>query len=215
MKNTLSIYGSHDAGAVFVDKDDNLKVLEYERFVKKRYAMYSSKFDHRETDIGTNQISRERFIEYIKSQCNESDIKLILYNGLIESDLEYLKTQFTSAKFKLCGHHMAHAASGYFTSKMDNAIIFSIDGGGIDHGVVGYTKVFSGNRSEIKLLDTPNINLGVAYGRIGCPISEIHPGPDSNLDSLVYAGKVMGLCAYGNVRHEWIAEFRMKFRSIS
>jgi len=208
MKNTLSIYGSHDAGAVFINTSGELKILEYERFVKKRYAMYSSKFDYRKSDIGTDQTSREKFIKYIKSQCNDNNIKTILYNGLNQLDLDYLKTQFLNAEFKLCGHHMAHAASGYFTSKFNKAIIFSIDGGGIDHGVVGYTKVFSGDKFKIELLNTPNICLGVPYGRIGCPISEINPGPDSNKDSLVHAGKVMGLCAYGNIRHEWVSSLK-------
>ena len=53
---------------------------------------------------------------------------------------------------------MAHASSGYYTSGFDNAVIFSIDGGGIDHGMVAYTKIFEGKDSEINLLDTPNIN---------------------------------------------------------
>ena len=203
MKGLLSIYGSHDAGAVFVDKNGQLKVLEYERFVKKRYAMYSAKFDRREKDLGTNQESREKFIDYIKTQIND-DVHTILYNGLIDTDINYLQSRFPTAKFELCGHHMAHASSGYYTSGFDNAVIFSIDGGGIDHGMVAYTKIFEGKDSEINLLDTPNINLGVAYGRIGCAISEIKPGPDSNNDSLVYAGKVMGLCGYGSVQTNWI-----------
>lgn len=203
MKGLLSIYGSHDAGAVFIDKNNQIKILEYERFVKKRYAMYSAKFDRREKDLGTNQESREKFIDYIKTQIND-DIHTILYNGLIDSDINYLQTRFPNAKFELCGHHMAHASSGYYASKFDNAIIFSVDGGGIDHGMVAYTKIFEGNGNQIKLIDTPDINLGVAYGRIGCAISEIKPGPDSNRDSLVYAGKVMGLCGYGTVQTQWI-----------
>ena len=203
MKNTLSIYGSHDAGAVFIDKHGNLKILEYERFVKKRYAMYSANFDRRETDLGTNQPSRENFIQYIKSQLS-ADIHTILYNGLIEVDIKYLQTQFPNADFELCGHHMSHAASGYYTSNFTDAIIFSVDGGGVDSGMVAYTKIFHGHKKDIKLINTPSINLGVAYGKIGAPISEIHPGPDSTTDSLVYAGKVMGLCAYGVVRTEWV-----------
>ena len=77
MKGLLSIYGSHDAGAVFIDKNNQLKILEYERFVKKRYAMYSAKFDRREKDLGTNQESREKFIDYIKTQIND-DVHTIL-----------------------------------------------------------------------------------------------------------------------------------------
>jgi carbamoyltransferase len=211
MKHTLSIYGSHDASAAFIDKNGNLKILEYERFVKKRYAMYSAKFDYREKDLGTDEHRRVQFIQYIKSQLSD-EIRTILYNGLVQADLDYLKTQFVNAEFKLCGHHMAHAASGYFPSMFDNAIIFSVDGGGVDHGVIGYTKIFSAKQSRIELLDTPNINLGVAYGRIGCPISEINPGPDSNRDSLVYAGKVMGLCAYGNIRPSWIEPMKKYYR---
>ena len=89
MKNTLSIYGSHDAGAVFIDSSGELKILEYERFVKKRYAMYSERFDSREKDLGTNQASRESFIKYIKTQVG-SEIQTILYDSLIESDIQYL-----------------------------------------------------------------------------------------------------------------------------
>ena len=166
MKNTLSIYGSHDAAAVFINKAGQLKILEYERFVKKRYAMYSAKFDRREKDLGTNQESREKFIEYIKTQL-DCDIDMILYNGLIDVDIDYLQSQFTNAKFKLCGHHLAHASSGYYTSGFDKAIIFSIDGGGIDNGMVSFTNIFEANNNQIKCIDQPNINLGVAYGRIG------------------------------------------------
>jgi len=203
MENTLSIYGSHDASAVFIDKSNKLTILEYERFVKKRYAMYSERFDSREKDLGTNQTSRESFIKYIKTQVG-SEIQTILYDSLIESDIQYLKDIFPSATFKQKGHHMSHAASGYYTSKFKDAIIFSVDGGGVDNGMVAYTKIFHGHKDNIKLMSTPNINLGVAYGKIGGPISEIKPGLDSNTDSLVYAGKVMGLCAYGVVRTEWI-----------
>ena len=59
METTLSIYGSHDACAVFTDYNGKLKILEYERFVKKRYAMYSERFDRRVNDIGTSQDDEE------------------------------------------------------------------------------------------------------------------------------------------------------------
>ena len=203
MENTLSIYGSHDASVVFLNKSNKITILEYERFVKKRYAMYSESFDKREKDLGTNQKLRENFIQYIKSQ-TKGEIKNIVYNSLNDKDIKYLQSQFPHAEFKLQGHHLSHAASGYFPSKYNEAVIFSVDGGGLDNGMVAYTKIFKAKDNNIDLIDTPNINLGVAYGKIGGPISEIKPGLDSNTDSLVYAGKVMGLCAYGNVRDEWV-----------
>lgn len=212
MKHTLSIYGSHDAAAVFVDKNNQLRVLEYERFVKKRYAMYSEKFDYRSQDLGTNEQSRRSFLAYIKTQLS-ADIELILYNGLVDNDIKLLQSEFPNATLTLSGHHMSHAASGYFASNFDKSLILSVDGGGIDHGMVAYTKLFHAEDGNINLLDIPNINLGVAYGRIGTAISEIKPGPDSKTDSLVYAGKVMGICAYGNVRNEWLDAMRKYYKS--
>ena len=125
MKNTLSIYGSHDSAAVFIDKNNQLRILEYERFVKKRYAMYSEKFDYRSNDLGTDQESRISFIKYIKTQLS-SNIELILYNGLTDTDIIFLRTEFPDAKFQLQGHHLSHAASGYFTSDFDRSLILSI-----------------------------------------------------------------------------------------
>ena len=55
------------------------------------------------------------------------------------------------------------------------------------------------------------IDFGNPYGGIGFPISEIKPGPDSIFRSLVYAGKVMGLCAYGEVREDWLNPTREYF----
>ena len=53
MNKTLSIYGSHDASVTFIDKNNQLRVYEYERYVKKRFAMFSSRFDSR-PGMGSN-----------------------------------------------------------------------------------------------------------------------------------------------------------------
>lgn len=201
MSNILSIYGSHDASVTFLDSNNQLKVLEYERFVRNRYAMFSERFDDRA--LGSNDKDRRKFLSYIKSQINY-EVDKIVYNELSDLDKELIIEYFPKAKFELCGHHLAHAASGYYLSEFDKALILSIDGGGQDYNDVFFTRIYKGNESVIIPLDSPDVNLGGAYGKIGSPISEIKPGPDSNTDSLVYAGKVMGLCAYGNIRTEWI-----------
>ena len=54
-EQVISIYGAHDASVTFIDKNKNLRVYEYERFVKKRYALYSSMYDHRH-DNGSNNV---------------------------------------------------------------------------------------------------------------------------------------------------------------
>ena len=61
----LAINGCHDASVTFVDKNNNIRVYEYERFVKKRYAMLSSRFDGWDL-MGSNQNERIEFLTHIK-----------------------------------------------------------------------------------------------------------------------------------------------------
>ena len=209
MKNTLSIYGSHDASVTFIDKNNQLKVLEYERFVNQRYGAFTETMEHR-TGLGTMAEQRELFLNHIYEQAN--NIELVIYNEIGDGDKKIIEEWWPKCKFKKMEHHRSHAASGYFQSGFDKAIILSIDGGGNDYDGVTYTASYLANGNNIDLIKKYDINLGVAYGHIGCPISEIKPGPDSNRHSLVYAGKVMGLCAYGEVRDEWVEPMEKYYR---
>lgn len=202
MKNTLSIYGSHDASVTFVGRNDKLVILEYERFVKQRYAAVTQQMQERD-GLGTTQAQRIDFFNYVKSKVSEKITK-ILYNELNKNDLALLEDIFPGAEFKLSEHHRAHAACGYFQSGFSKAIILSIDGGGNDFDGVTTTRSFLAQGDKVLSLEKYSVDLGNAYALIGAPISEIRAGPDSDTHSLVYAGKVMGLCAYGNVREEWI-----------
>ena len=209
MKNTLSIYGSHDASVTFIDKNNQLKVLEYERFVNQRYGAFTETMEHR-TGLGTMAEQRELFLNHIYEQAN--NIELVIYNEIGDGDKKIIEEWWPKCKFKKMEHHRSHAASGYFQSGFDKAIILSIDGGGNDYDGVTYTASYLANGNNIDLIKKYDINLGVAYGHIGCPISEIKPGPDSDRHSLVYAGKVMGLCAYGEVRDEWVEPMEKYYR---
>jgi len=209
MKNTLSIYGSHDASVTFIDKNNQLKVLEYERFVNQRYGAFTETMEHR-TGLGTMVEQRELFLNHIYEQAN--NIELVIYNEIGDGDKKIIEEWWPKCKFKKMEHHKSHAASGYFQSGFDKAIILSIDGGGNDYDGVTYTASYLANGNNIDLIKKYDINLGVAYGHIGCPISEIKPGPDSDRHSLVYAGKVMGLCAYGEVRDEWVEPMEKYYR---
>ena len=203
MKNVLSIYGAHDSSVTFIDEFDQIRVFEYERFVKVRYAAFTKKYGYDDK----SDKNRENFIKYVKSKI-KNEIELIVYNNLFDDDFTLLSKYFPNASFELAGHHMSHAASGYFLSNFDDAIILSADGGGHDYGVESFTNIFHAKNDEIKLITSKNYNLGVAYGRIGSPISEISPGGGDIIDSMAYAGKVMGLCAYGKINNNWIESFK-------
>lgn len=207
-ENTLSIYGSHDASVTFIDKFKQLRIYEYERFIKKRYAMYSSAFDDR-AGMGSNHEERESFLNLIKKNLYNENIENILYAELNTVDIDYIKTFFPNSTFKNVGHHFAHACSGFYSSGFENAIIFSVDGGGMDNNVVYSTKIFIGDKltiTEEKLIST---DYGNPYSAVAYLLSEINPGAEGHecINSLAYAGKIMGLCAYGNIIEEWIEHF--------
>lgn len=209
MKNVLSIYGGHDSSFTFVDKNNKLRIFEYERFLKKRYASFTEKFECE----GNTESERKKFLELIKNNTSK-DIDLIVYNNLFDNDFDLIRQYFPNANFELMGHHMSHAFSGFFTSNFEDAIILSADGGGHDYGMVSFTNVYLGSNNTITLLESKNMNLGVAYGRIGGPISEIGHGGGDQLDSMAYAGKVMGLCAYGEINYNWVPHFEEYFQGI-
>ena len=202
----LSIYGSHDASATFVDKDDNLRILELERFCNTRYAMYSSRFDY--MSIGTNPSLRCKYLKYIKSQIKNTPELIVYSSVLTDDDIQLIKEYFPSSKLEsFDAHHMSHSCGSYFQSPFRDALIFTIDGGGSDFGMHTTTKVYTGVDNEISEIHKSDVDFGNAYSLIGKPISEISPANDgSDLGVfLTYAGKVMGLCAYGKVVEEWIA----------
>ena len=194
----LTIYGSHDSSCTFVNTEGVLSVLEYERICQKRYAAFckgAEKFD-----VGTTDQQRLEFIEYIaKNILEEPDV--IWWNALETEDIELLKTFWPNSEYRgEVIHHLAHAACGYYQSPFDEALIISADGGGTDEGISTTTKIFTADSEGIKSVQHIRIDFGAAYGKIGYPISEI----SKKGSNLAIAGKVMGLCAYGNVVDEWI-----------
>ena len=74
----LSLYLSHDAAATYIDKKGKVKVLEYERFVKQRYAAFTKTLSYRE-GIGTTDIQRRNFLQYIKDNV-KSEIEVIVHS---------------------------------------------------------------------------------------------------------------------------------------
>ena len=212
MKNSFAIYGGHDASVTFVDKNDRVRVVEIERYVKQRYAAFSSAHDHRSFGITENK--RIKFLDYLYNTISDPDkIETILFMGLAQEDRDLIEKFFPNVTtWKEMNHHVAHAYCGHFQSGFDKSIIFSIDGGGIDHGGVVTTKAFLGEKEEVRELVDCKVDFGTSYMNIGKFISEIKKKHD---DSLAWAGKIMGLCAYGKVREEWVEPMIRYYNIIS
>ena len=84
-------------------------------------------------------------------------------------------------------HHLAHAASAYYTSGEDDALVVVIDAMGEAHG----TTVFTGRSGELERIAafSAQDSIGIFYSLI-----TLHLGFDFNSDEY----KIMGLAPYGD-----------------
>lgn len=213
----ISIHGLHDCSVTFVDKNDDLRIFDLERFSKIRYQsfidLYKIVTDFRECDYDT----KIEFLNYLKTQLKEEP-EYILYSYMDDASIDLLKKYFNKSQFVLMGHHISHCISSYYQSGFKNALAMSFDGGGwdyedefnLDGRSYSIYKIIDGNLETIATTnskDSPVFTLGL-YGTLGFFISEIKKDVSRTNESLPhglsYAGKIMGLVAYGEVRKEWI-----------
>ena len=85
------------------------------------------------------------------------------------------------------GHHLAHAASAYFTSGWDECLVVVIDGMGEAHSVTVY-HAHDGRLEPVYRISASD-SIGVLYSLV-----TLHLGFDFNSDEY----KIMGLAPYGN-----------------
>jgi len=119
------------------------------------------------------------------------------------------------SRAKIIGHHKSHAANAFYSSEFDNALIFSIDGGGWDfldmeavppdnmcpdgkaYGMSpGTFTVWVGEGTDIKhVMYMTNPNIGGLWDGLTKGVFGLHgAGPPYGSQ----AGTVMGMAAHGN-----------------
>ena len=117
-------------------------------------------------------------------------------------------------KLYIVGHHQSHAANAFFTSNFEEALIVTIDGGGIDNtngslhdksdidtvknSLVTCTTFWSGKGNKINpinMLSRGEINLGKDWSMCTSKIFGLGTWRDPRGDQ---AGTVMGMAALGN-----------------
>lgn len=198
MKNVISIYASHDASVCVMTSDGKFRVFEAERLLKKRFASLIANESYKDTyDKLKNMITKE---------CGVDSFDTCYYLHLTEKHKLYLKEIFKIKEFKETYHHESHAACSFYQSTFDEALVISYDGGGYDgeEDMMGFFNIYHVKRGQpIERIYRTNLDLGSAYGLMGMPISEIHKDKTKGGDFLTFAGKLMGLVAYGNVIKKW------------
>ena len=186
----LQSYASHDSGATILkfskNKEPEIVAISEERLTRKKYG-YSFP-----------TLSIKYCMDYFGLK-NLSKIDLVISDwirkkkwhrsgpGYNYSEFDYLKEKFKyKKKIIQIRHHLAHAASTYYTSGFNKSAILIIDGNGSDLETTTYYK---GNNFNIKKLDSYHFRgIGDIYEVISSKILKFGPGGE---------GKTMGLAPYG------------------
>ena len=104
------------------------------------------------------------------------------------TEFDYIKEKLNFDKKKIIqiNHHLAHAASTYYTSKFKSSSILIVDGNGSDVETSTYFK--AKNNKIIFLENYKNHGIGSAYSAVTGEILNLGSGGE---------GKTMGLAPYG------------------
>jgi len=96
------------------------------------------------------------------------------------------------------GHHQAHAANAFFSSNLDEAVIVTLDGGGVEqNNFISACTFWSGNKNKIfpiHTFDINKVNLGGIWTRATRYVFNLQSGwPRGH-----QAGTVMAMAALGD-----------------
>ncbi len=199
---SMSIYASHDASITINPSEGVYRIYEFERLLKERYCKIN---DHPRFEEACQFI-----LEDIKKEYGIEGFDKCYFGKIGSStsiqEKKILYKVFGINDFIDTGHHLSHAATALYQSNFDDCLIFSIDGGGWDeNNEVSMFNIYLANRKNktIEKIGQSGLDVGNAYSLISMPIKEIRKG-----NYLSYAGKIMGLAAYGKIRQEWIEPMR-------
>ena len=217
----IAFYGSHNSSFAIEDKGEIIAILEVERFINQKNAGVSQYNVAKDPHVVVHF-----FMKWIEQEFNISEFEncyamnsLMFTGGGNTPLIRYDMTDLINAKnVTYFRHHATHANGVFYQSPFDKALIFSFDGGGDD----GKYNVYVADRKNGPKLKQVVINprkqnahifhdLGFPYASIAEYLSDIRM-EDISTGNLVWSGKVMGLCAYGNAVEEWIPYFEEYFK---
>ena len=118
--------------------------------------------------------------------------------------------QNSKGEFYEIGHHLSHAANAFFTSDFDEALIITIDGGGVEPPDTLTGLTFSlGKDNKIEQLHVfpqKEVNLGGLWDEITEKVFNLSTGhPKGN-----QCGTVMAMSTLGDAKHVDLIEFQLK-----
>jgi len=204
-KCNISFYFQHGA-SISIEKNGKYHIFEIERLVKKRYFSLLS--------VSTTEAIKivEETLNLFKIHYNIGEnFDVCAFPGhtlRVQAKtlalIDEIKKLVKAKRYILLDHHLSHAACSAYQSPYKTGTIISFDGAGNDGRFNIYK--FDGVVEHIKRLDVPS--FGKCYRQISFILKDIEKVRDGKIKPMVgYAGKLMGLVAYGKIREEWIQGF--------
>jgi len=191
-KLILSAYGSHNAAIAMYYKGE-YRVIEVERWLNSKNIGLTTYMPCKHPQIVFDEIT-----DYLLSTTDRSDVDVFLTDYV-----QRITPKFHVKEALGFDHHTAHAATAFYQSPYKESLVFTFDGGGDN----GYFNVYLASRQNgIKLIDKFDQDLGFPYMIIGDYLNDIKK-ESLSIGNLVYAGKIMGLCSYGQIHDDWVPHF--------
>lgn len=189
----LGFFGSHNSSLAIAYKGEVLEVVELERLINVKNAAFFFWGNHENVIELLTEVKNYFFKKYGVDRYDN-----VIYNSV---DKEMWKI-FPANNYEWIPHHQAHAYSGLYQSTFDKALIISFDGGSDE----GFFNIYIGDKKSntpIEKIYSGKKDFAISYMMPSHFIEEIKQ-ENIYTGNLVYAGKIMGLVGYGEVRQEYI-----------
>ena len=198
-------FANMDSGASIVKCNSNGDQLQYvaiseERLIRKKhpYTFPLHSIDYCMRYFGIKDLKEIDLLVTDWIRLKRWEISGPTYNI---SEFDYLKNifKFDKSKIRIVSHHLAHAASTYYTSKFKDSAILIVDGNGSDLETTSY---FYGKKNNINFLENyKNHGIGACYNAVSTRILNMGTGGE---------GKTMGLAPYGE-KYAKKNKFKIKY----
>lgn len=191
-------FGSHDAAAVLVRDGEIIAAIEEERLSRLKHSnafpVEAIRFCLREAGAGWSDVDRitlnvsQQSLDYHRAlqSLRTPGERIVTAREAIASLFQETFGVDVADKLRFCHHHLAHAASAYYASGFDRALVVTLDGDGDD--LCGMVLVANDGRLHPIKEYSDQISLGNWYSSL------INVLGYTRFDEY----KVMGLAPLGN-----------------
>jgi len=187
----VGTWSGHDCSFCVLDDGKPVVHAEYERYIREKEPQGDS------LQFMFDNLDDYEDIKYFAT-CHSLN-KLKNYQHSYEKLIKIINKN--DGNLFVLGHHQCHAANAFFSSNYDKALIFTIDGGGIESSE-GFLSAFTvwrgeGNKIEpVKIFPIQEVNIGGVWTRVTRYVFKLQSGwPRGH-----QAGTVMAMAAMGDSR---------------